>query len=90
MSNLSKELGCHKSNITQIAEGLKKLGFIECRKCDHDKRMYEIVLTQKGKAAVGKLEKALSEEADKCMTMFSKTEKETLSHLLEKYVQSVA
>ncbi len=87
MSALSKEMCCHKSNITQIVGGLEKKGFIERASLENDKRVTQLTLTTKGKNAALGLKGVLCGRATDCMGIFSTSEKKTFALLLKKYIE---
>lgn len=86
MSALSKEMCCHKSNITQIVGGLEKKGFIVRESLKNDRRVSQLALTTKGKSAALGLKGVLCGRATDCMSIFSASEKKTFAALLQKYI----
>ena len=86
MSELSKHLCCHKSNITQVVSGLLTKKLIQRTSLKTDKRVAKLSLTPKGKQACMKLERILSGRACDCMSVFTPAEKKVFSELLEKYI----
>lgn len=86
MSALSKELCCHKSNITQIVGGLEKRGLIARLSPKNDRRVSQLSLTPKGKNALSGLKNVLCGSATKCMSVFSASEHKSFATLLEKYI----
>jgi|GEM_PF-3364220 len=87
MSALSKEMCCHKSNITQIVGGLVKKGCIERASLENDKRVTQLTLTTKGRSAARGLKGVLCGRATDCMGVFSASEKKTFATLLKKYIE---
>lgn len=87
MLALSKILCCHKSNVTQVVDGLVKKGLIERIPSEIDRRMCELRLTSRGKRMIGGLTEVLCGRAGECMCMFTTTEKNLLSDLLGKYMK---
>ncbi len=87
MSALSKELCCHKSNITQIVGGLEKKLFIERSLLENDRRVSQLKLTTKGRNAALGLKNILCGSATDCMGIFSASEKATFASLLKKYIE---
>ncbi len=87
MSGLSKEMCCHKSNITQIVGGLEKKGFVVRALLENDRRVSQLRLTTKGKSAADGLKGILCSRAADCMCIFSTAEKKTLATLLSKYIE---
>lgn len=87
MSDMSKEMCCHKSNITQVVSGLEKKGLITRSLLETDRRVSELVLTAKGKTVHETLRGLLSARAKSCMSVFTAEEKQTLGMLLKKYIE---
>lgn len=86
MSALSKEMCCHKSNITQVVSGLEKKGYIARAETSGDKRVRHLKLTAKGKDACEKLNVILTKRACSCMGIFSPVQRKAFAALLKKYV----
>ncbi len=86
MSGLSKEMCCHKSNITQVVGGLEKKNFVERKSLKNDRRVSQLALTSKGKKAAEGLKNVLCERATDCMGIFSPSEKKMFAALLQKYI----
>lgn len=86
MSDMSREMCCHKSNITQVVAGLEKKQLLTRALQTRDRRMTELLLTPKGKAAAARLHELLCRRATDCMSVFTKEERRTFGELLAKYV----
>ncbi len=86
MSDMSREMCCHKSNITQVVAGLEEKGFVTRSLLESDRRITELVLTTKGSSTSVRLRELLVRRASDCMSIFTKEEKRTLGELLKKYV----
>ena len=87
MSTLSKEMCCHKSNITQIVGGLEKKDYVVRASVESDKRVSQLTLSTKGKNVAKNLQGILCGRATDCMCVFTAPEKKTFSALLKKYVE---
>lgn len=87
MSDLSKAMCCHKSNVTQVVGGLLKKGLLQRNFSKTDRRVSELKLTPKGKAVALKLHQMLHNRACSCMSVFSVTEKKEFATLLKKYIE---
>ncbi len=87
MSAMSREMCCHKSNITQVVSGLEKKELIIRSLQENDRRVSSLVLTKKGVEAGAQLKILLSVRAKDCMNVFSASEKKTLEVLLKKYIE---
>ncbi len=86
MSDMSREMCCHKSNITQVVAGLEKKQLLTRALQTRDRRMTELLLTQKGKAAAARFHELLCRRATDCMSVFTKEERRIFGELLAKYV----
>ena len=86
MSSLSRTLCCHKSNITQIVDGLFDQGLISRIPCKEDRRVCRVALTAKGKTLLKKAEDAMRKSAEKCVGIFTASECTQLRKLLKRYV----
>lgn len=89
MSHLSRALCCHKSNITQVVDGLNDKGLIERVPSLTDKRVCALKLTPKGRKTCERMEGILHKQATECMKVFTSTEKQTLATLLRKYIEKM-
>ncbi|MSR67656.1 MarR family transcriptional regulator [Candidatus Peribacteria bacterium] len=87
MSTMSKEMCCHKSNVTQVVSGLEKKELITRSLQENDRRVSSLVLTRKGAVAHAELKGLLGVRAKECMNVFTPVERRTLSELLKKYVE---
>lgn len=87
MSELSKFMCCHKSNVTQVVGGLLKKGLIQRAALKTDKRVSELKLTPKGKQVATKLQTILCGRACDCMSVFTPAEKKAFAELLKKYIE---
>ncbi len=88
MSLLSKKMCCHKSNITQVVDGLVKKKLLLRSVDKDDKRVQTLLLTNQGKTIAHTLRHTLCTRATQCMDIFSSQEKEQLAMLLTKYIEA--
>ena len=86
MSALSKVLCCHKSNVTQVVDGLVEKGLVVRSMSQKDRRACVLTLTTKGKKAMQGIDHALKNQATQCMKVFTPEEKQMLAGLLRKYI----
>ena len=86
MSAISREMCCHKSNVTQVVAGLEKKELLTRSLQAKDRRMTELLLTSKGRGAATRLHELPCKRASDCMSVFTKEERRTFSELLAKYV----
>ncbi len=87
MSDMSREMCCHKSNVTQVVSGLEKKGLFTRSSMESDRRIAELLLTPKGRAVSVRLRELLSSRAADCMGIFTKEERRIFGELLRKYVE---
>lgn len=87
MSDMSKEMCCHKSNITQVVAGLENKQLVTRTTQQSDRRIAELVLTHQGKSSAIRIRDILSKRANDCMSVFTSVEKKTLRELLKKYIE---
>lgn len=84
MKEIAERIGKDKSTVTPLVNKLLKLGYIEKQKCDEDKRITYIHLTEKGREIESKY-KAISKDVyETAYKGFSEEEKETFLALLKK------
>lgn len=86
MVELSRILCCHKSNVTQVVDGLVKKGLMAREGSTTDKRVCLMVLTEKGRGLCDAISSVLGSKAADCMGIFSDEEREELRRMLEKVV----
>jgi DNA-binding MarR family transcriptional regulator len=87
MSALSKMLCCHKSNVTQVVDGLTKKKLIERVASSTDRRVCELKLTPKGKKVTQEIGVILRKQAGTCMNVFSPADKQKFADLLRTYIE---
>ncbi len=90
MTALSKELCCHKSNVTQIVDLLAERDLIERIASKTDKRVFTLKLRPKGKTILTTAEKLLCKQADESLKIFTPAERKQFEKLLRKYVEENA
>ncbi len=84
MSAISKELCCHKSNVTQVVDGLVAKGLIARKNSKTDRRVCTLVLTKKGKALSAKAQVLLKHRADLCLDSLDTKDRILFKNLLQK------
>lgn len=87
MSAVSKELCCHKSNVTQVVDGLASKGLLERGTSKDDGRVCVLTLTAKGKTVSAKAQTLLVQRAQECVALFTPKERETLLALLKRSIE---
>ena len=89
MGDIAEELNITLPSATSLVERLVKGEYVERVHNPHDKRVVQIVLTEKGKAV---LKKGLEDKVEKMRFMLSKLteeERNTILSLLEKILTSL-
>lgn len=87
MSEISKELCCHKSNVTQVVDGLAAKGLIERKTLRADRRVSTLTLTKKGRALGAKAHTALVKRSKSCVGFFSAKDRSALMSLLARALE---
>ncbi len=84
MSSVSKELSCHKSNVTQVVDGLAAKGLIERKNSQTDRRVCTLILTKKGRAISAKAQVLLKHRAELCVDALDARDQMLLMKILRK------
>ena len=84
LSQLSKELLCHPSNITRVAGILERKGLITREGNEGDRRVTLAELTPNGEQLVLQLEQAHNDYIQQRMSVLDENERASLLTLLEK------
>lgn len=84
MKEIGELIGKDKSTITVLINKLSKLGYVKKEKCQEDKRVTYIVLTEKGKLIEGKFNDISKKVYLTAYKNFSKEEKDIFLKLLKK------
>ena len=87
MSAISKELCCHKSNVTQVVDGLASKELIERQISKEDRRLCILTLTKKGIALSAKAKVLLEHRAEKCFSKLPRKDLETLESILKEMLK---
>lgn len=86
MSGLSHEMHCHKSNITQVVDGLVAKKLVERISTKTDRRISMLSLTKKGRSLALKAETVLASSAKKCVSLFTSRERVQFTELLDRVI----
>lgn len=84
MKEIAKRIGKDKSTVTPLVKKLLNLGYIERRKCEKDKRITYIILTDKGREIESKYKNISKEVYKTAYKGFSQEEKVIFLSLLKK------
>ncbi|QUH18811.1 MarR family winged helix-turn-helix transcriptional regulator [Alkaliphilus sp. B6464] len=84
MKEIGELIGKDKSTITVLINKLSKLGYVEKEKCQEDRRVTYIVLTEKGKSIEDKFNDISKKVYLTAYKNFSKEEKDIFLKLLKK------
>ncbi|MED4346326.1 MarR family transcriptional regulator [Heyndrickxia coagulans] len=84
-SDLSKMLQVSASHITSVTDSLVEKGLIERRRSNKDRRVVDLILTEKGKSLIGRLKEIKSRFLKDQLDVFTEEERETLYKLFRKF-----
>lgn len=84
MKEIAKKIGKDKSTVTSLVNRLIGLGYIEKEKCDKDKRVTYIKLTDKARDIENKFNNISSQVKETAYNNFTDDEKKELLRLLKK------
>ena len=84
MSGLALRLGLDNSTLTRNIKKLEKMELVKRRSDNYDKRIHRVVLTQKGSALLGLIEKRLEEQNANILERIDLDAQEHLLSVLEK------
>ena len=88
-SQLGKKLFKDRHNMTRILNLLEKLGYIERRADETDKRIYRVFLTENGKAACDKLTPIIFDHLQYVFEGISEEDLKALQRTLEQMVNNI-
>ncbi|GER68529.1 putative HTH-type transcriptional regulator YpoP [Weizmannia acidilactici] len=83
-SDLSKALQVSASHITSVTDSLVEKGLIERKRSNKDRRVVDLILTEKGKALIELLTARKCEFLKEKLDIFTNEERETLYKLFKK------
>lgn len=84
MGQIAKKIGKDKSTVTPLIQKLLKLGYIDKVRCQDDKRIMYIVLTDKGKQLKPRFDAISNQLYETAYKDFSPEEKTVFLRLLKK------
>ncbi|MGX4601145.1 MarR family winged helix-turn-helix transcriptional regulator [Faecalimicrobium sp. JNUCC 81] len=84
MKEIAKKIGKDKSTVTSLVNRLIGLGYIEKEKCDKDKRVTYIKLTDKARSIEDKFNNISSQVKEIAYSNFTEDEKKEFLRLLKK------
>ena len=84
MSGLALRLGLDNSTLTRNIKKLEKMELVKRRSDNYDKRIHRVVLTKKGSALLGLIEKRLEEQNENILERIDLDAQEHLLSVLEK------
>jgi DNA-binding MarR family transcriptional regulator len=87
MSALGRELCCHKSNVTQVVDGLVKKKLVKRAHSATDRRIHTLTLTTQGATIARKALRILDKRASAALTCLSATECRTLQTILTRLLE---
>jgi len=84
-SDLSKILQVSASHITSVTDSLVEKGLIERKRSNKDRRVVDLILTEKGKSLISQLKETKSRFLKDQLDVFTEEERETLYRLFRKF-----
>lgn len=85
LSTLNERMVTKMSNTTRLVDKLLAKGYVDRSVCPSNRRKVEIVITEKGTAALAQMDKVVAEAEQGIVQHFSKEELEQLNDLLDKF-----
>ncbi len=85
---LGERVVSSRPNVTVLLDRLEGKGYVERRRVENDRRIYQVHLTKKGSKAVDKAEKAYVEKVEMLMAVLNQSECQGISMALEKLRKS--
>lgn len=87
MGALAEVVDQCSATMTGIVDRLVRLGLVERRRSEADRRSVLVCLTPTGEALLGKARRQRQERMRRILAHFSPEEREAIVHLLQKYLQ---
>lgn len=87
VSNLASAIGASNSSTSQLTDRLFDAGYISREGDLNDRRIVRIVLTKKGKEYLNLLQKAIKNEAEKKVSMFSEQDLIDLTRIFNNFLK---
>ncbi len=88
--DMLSSMGIDRGHLTRALEQLEKRELIRKERLRHDKRAFNLFLTNKGKSLLKKIEQALVDESAALMNGLSEKENLTLSNILTKLEKTIS
>lgn len=85
LSTLNERMVTKMSNTTRLVDKLLNKGYVDRITCPSNRRKVEINITNKGNAALRKMDQVMDNVENKLLQQFSKKELEQLNLLLHKF-----
>ncbi|PRX53127.1 MarR family winged helix-turn-helix transcriptional regulator [Flagellimonas meridianipacifica] len=85
LSTLNERMVTKMSNTTRLVDKLLGKGYVNRAVCATNRRKVEIIITDLGKEALAKMDKAVSKAEKDAVSNLSQNELETLNTLLDKF-----
>jgi DNA-binding MarR family transcriptional regulator len=84
LADLARILGVARSGAVTLIDALSALGYVARRDSPRDRRAFHLVLTSKGKRALGAITRAVQDHDRRIVSMLSKPEQKQLMDLLRR------
>lgn len=85
LSTLNERMVTKMSNTTRLVDKLLAKGFVNRKTCPSNRRKIEITITEDGKAALKKMDRAMDTAEEKILENLSDKEMEQLNLLFDKF-----
>ncbi|SNZ01977.1 MarR family winged helix-turn-helix transcriptional regulator [Flagellimonas pacifica] len=85
LSTINERMVTKMSNTTRLVDKLITKGYVERQVCESNRRKVEILITEKGKTILQKLDEIMEDTENKILNDFSQKELEILNTLLDKF-----
>lgn len=86
-SSVAAALGNDRSAMVFAVDKLEKLGYVERRKCEEDRRSHALCLTDLGKTIQRKANKRIAQHEAKFGSVLRSDEKKLLINILERFTE---
>ena len=86
---LAERLNLQKSTVSRLVSNLRRRGWIRRRRCEHDRRAYELSLSEAGASAAADLAEARSEKMSRVLAKVPDTQKEAVLAAIDTLIEAI-
>lgn len=87
--NLAERLNLKKSTVSRLVSNLRRRRWIHRRRCEHDRRAYELSLSEAGAAAAADLAEARGEKMAGVLANVPDTQREAVLAALDTLIEAI-